>query len=77
MIALPAVLVVGEHVALVLNAGHAVHVAVAGGEHLVGAVLGLAAALRVLGPVVPQQGHHHLAYNTLYSSITGNKHIVK
>lgn len=63
LIVLPAVLIVGEHIALVLDAGNAVDVAVARGEHLIGAVLRLAAPLCVFRPVVPQQGHHHLTYN--------------
>lgn len=58
----PAVLVVGEHVALVLDAGDGVDVLVAGREHFVLHLARLAAVVRVLGPVVPQQAHHHLAW---------------
>lgn len=65
----PAVLVVGEHVTLVLDAGHGVGVAVAGREHLVGRVVVLPPALRVLRPVVPHQRHHHLAWTPFISII--------
>ncbi len=59
---LPAVLVEGEDVALVLDAGDAADVAVARGEQLVVEVAQRSpSAVRVLRPVVPQQRHHHLA----------------
>ena len=58
---LPAVLVERHHEALVLDAGHGGEVPVLAGEHLVLGVLGLAADVRVLRPVEPEERHHHLA----------------
>ncbi len=48
--------------ALVLDAGDRGDIPVPGRVYLVGQVLGPAAALQVLGAVVPQQAHHHLTW---------------
>lgn len=50
---LPAVLIEGEYVAFVLDAGDGVGVPVARREHFVGRVRRLPAAVGVLGTIVP------------------------
>ena len=57
----PAVLVEGKDVALVLDAGDAADIAVFGGKDLVIEIGRTPSGFRVLGPVVPEEGHHHLA----------------
>ena len=58
----PAVLVEGHDEALVLNAGNRGVVAVLAGENLLSAIFLLATNVRVLRPVEPEQGHHHLSW---------------
>ena len=58
----PAVLVEGHDEALVLDAGNGGVVAVLAGENLLSAIVLLATDVRVLRPVEPEQGHHHLSW---------------
>ena len=58
----PAVLVEGHDEALVLDAGNGGVVAVLASEDLLSAIFLLATDVRVLRPVEPEQGHHHLSW---------------
>lgn len=58
----PAVLAKGEHIALILDAGHRIVISMTRCIHLVGAIVALATLIRVLGAIVPQQRHHHFAW---------------
>ena len=58
----PAVLVEGHDEALVLDAGNGGVVAVLARENLLSAIFLLATDVRVLRPVEPEQGHHHLSW---------------
>lgn len=58
----PAILVEGHDEALVLDAGHGGVVPVLAGKDLLGEVALLPADVCVLGPVVPEEGHHHFAW---------------
>lgn len=60
---LPAVLIEGEHVALVFDAGDGVGVSVTRREYFVQRIGGLSATIRVLRTVVPHQRYHHLSWN--------------
>ena len=57
----PAILVEGKYVALVLDAGNTAHIAVFGGENLVVEIRRTPSGFCVFGPVVPEERHHHLA----------------
>jgi len=60
----PAILIEGHDEALVLDAGDGGVVPVLAGKHLhacSGAVLLLPPDVGVLGPVEPEEGHHHLS----------------
>ena len=59
---IPAVLVEGHDEALVLDAGNRGVVAVLAREDLLSAIFLLATDVRVLRPVEPEQGHHHLSW---------------
>ena len=59
---LPAIFIERHNVALVLNAGDGGDVPVPGGVNLVLEIVRAASMLQMLGTVIPQQTHHHLAW---------------